>query len=315
MRYLVTGATGFVGANLVRRLLDDGHAVHAIVRRESGNWRTDSLADKIALHRADLADAEATRRAVEQANPEAVIHLANAGLYGGMSAPDDEYVRVNILGLVNLAAACGGRSLGAFVNVGSSSEYGVKSAPMDEADRCEPQNVYGVTKLAATCYASLLARTGALPAVTLRLFSPFGPYDEPKRLVTSVALHLLRGSQPTLANPDAVRDYVHVDDVVEALLAAVPRAAAHAGEVYNVGSGQQATARTVVEAIARAVGVPAPSEWGAAAPRPWESPVWQAAILKAGRDLGWQPRVTLEQGIGGAVAWFREHLADYADKL
>ena len=186
---------------------------------------------------------------------------------------------------------------------------------MDEADYCAPQNVYGITKLAATHYASLLGRTGRLPVLTLRLFSPYGPYDEARRLVSATVTHLLRGTTPRLANPEAVRDYVYVDDVIEAILAALPAASQYAGQVYNIGSGQQYSAVEVVKEIAQTIGIPSPQDWGVALSRPWESPVWQAVILKAKRDFGWQPRLTLAQGIVKTVAWFREHLAEYENKL
>jgi nucleoside-diphosphate-sugar epimerase len=138
----------------------------------------------------------------------------------------------------------------------------------------------------------------------LRLFSPYGPWDDPVRLIPSVSRAFLDGRSPLLASPSGERDFVYIDDVVDACLlaASVPSAA---GEIINVGSGRQATVGEVVATLSRLIpGSPAPS-WGAISPRPGPS-AWVAGIVKARRILGWEPKVSLEEGLLRTVEWMRD---------
>ena len=132
-RVLLTGGTGFVGANLTRRLLADGHEVHLLVRPGHAKWRLDEIRNDVRLHQQQLADAAATSTVVRLARPDWIFHLAAHGAYPSQGDVQ-EMVRTNVTGTVNLAQAALAAGVAAFVHTGSSSEYGFKDHAPSETD-------------------------------------------------------------------------------------------------------------------------------------------------------------------------------------
>lgn len=303
MRALVTGAAGFVGANLVRRLLADGHAVTALVRGDTDRWRLDEVAGDVETGEVDLRDGAAVVAAVAKARPEVVFHLATRGAYS-WQADAREILEANVLGTANVVEACRQAEVRALVNTGSSSEYGFKDHPAAEDEALEPNSVYGVAKAAATLLCSVAAQLYGLGVTTLRLYSVYGPYEEPGRFIPALVAAGLRGRLPVLASPNVARDFVWVGDVVEAYVRAA--AAPGAGVVYNVGSGGQTTLAQAVDAARRVLGVDEEPSWSSMADRPWDTEVWVADIAKIERELGWRPAVAFDEGIALTAEWLRD---------
>ena len=309
MKVLVTGATGFVGACLSRRLLETGHEVHAFVRRSANLWRLAEIAPHIVQHDVDLRDAHAVEQAVASIRPGKIFHLAT---YGGFSFQKDvdAIYAANLLGTVNLVQACEKVGFDCFIHTGSSSEYGIKSVPMKETDLLEPLGDYAVSKAAATLYCRSAALLKGLPIVTLRIFSPYGPWDDPQRLIPYVIASLLSGTVPALSNPAFVRDYIFIDDVIDAYLA-VMAADIIAGEIYNVGSGRQTGIGEAVDRIVTVLDNGITPRWGAEPPRKTEPAVWVADTGKLQSHFNWKAATSLEGGLQQTVGWMREHLASY----
>ncbi len=319
-RALLTGATGFVGANLARRLIHDGHEVHLLVRPNHASWRIDAIRDHLRLHTADLEDRDATVRAVRHIRPEWIFHLAAHGAYADQS-DTVRIVQTNILGTVHLVEACLETGFEAFVNTGSSSEYGTQDHPPAETERVEPNSAYAVAKASATLYCQHIARSRGVHLPTLRLYSVYGPYEEPTRLLPTLALAALDGRLPPLVNPDIARDFVDVDDVIQAFLLAVhppdPTAAAgdpgtiheHPGAIYNVGTGDQTTLREAVEMVRRTQAIVAEPQWGSMPDRQWDTNVWVADPSKISNVLGWRAEISFEQGFQRLIHWLEQHPA------
>jgi nucleoside-diphosphate-sugar epimerase len=304
MSVLITGATGFVGASLVRRCLDRGREVHVIVRAGANTWRIDDIRTRVRQHEGDLLDADRVRAIVAAVRPSAICHLAT---HGGFAAQQDTRAifETNIFGTMNLLRACETTDFDCFVNTGSSSEYGIANRPMEESDRIEPRGDYAVSKATSTLFCTSEAVEKGLPVMTLRLFSPYGPWDDGRRMVPYVVSSLLRGEAPQLSSPRHVRDYVYIEDVLDAYERAM--AAPLSGTVFNIGSGMQYTIGDVVDRIGAAVPGSVAPIWGARGPQRNEPAVWAANIEKARAQLGWEPRTSLPEGIARTVAWFRDH--------
>lgn len=304
-RILITGGTGFVGANLARRVLGE-HEVHLLVRPGFTAWRIDGIRSDVRLHEVGLEDADRVSRVVAAIRPDWVFHLAAYGAYP-RQADIRRMAHTNILGTINLVEACRQTGFEAFVNTGSSSEYGVKDHAPAETEWLEPNSPYAVTKASATLFCRLTAQRQGLRIATLRLYSVYGPYEEPDRLLPTLVLRGLDGDLPPLADPDVARDYVHVDDVCEAYLLAASRPAPEPGSVYNVGTGIQTTLRQVVDVARRVLPITVEPRWSSMPRRVWDTHVWLSDSRRIRAELGWQPRVEFEVGLRSTLQWFRAH--------
>lgn len=309
MRVLITGATGFVGACLTRRLLELGHEIHVFVRPESSMWRIASIATELILHDVDLRDTQDVSRAVMTIRPEYVFHLA---VYGGFSFQQniESIYASNLLGTINLVHACEKTDFKLFVNTGSSSEYGLKVPPMKECDILEPVGDYAVSKAAATLFCRSEASQKNLPIITLRVFSPYGPWDDPKRLIPYVISSLLNKKIPALSNPASVRDYIFIDDVIKAYLA-VMSAPVIPGAIYNVGSGWQTSIGDVVTKITTFIGNGITPVWGARETLRPEPANWMADIHALKSHCNWQPATGLDDGLQNTIDWMKTNLSGY----
>ncbi len=306
---LVTGATGFVGSCLVRRLVALGHDVHILRRGTSDPWRIRDLRDSLTEHQSDLRDPSSVENTVSEISPDVVCHLAT---YGGFSVQQDrsETLAVNFLGTVNLVRACERTETRLFINTGSSSEYGIKDGPMKETDLLEPLGEYGVAKAASTLYCRSAAQERGLPIVTLRLFSPYGPWDAPSRFVPSVITNLLRRRAPKLSMRQSVRDYVFIDDVVDCYVGLIEHPTG-VGEIFNIGSGKQYTIGEVAAVLGRLIAPDIAPVWGGVDRQRPEPACWVADRTKAEKNLRWSPRVPIEKGLAKTVEWFKGHLELY----
>lgn len=305
-RVILTGGTGFVGANLARRLLRDGHEVHALVRPGHQPWRLEAIRAQSHLHEAHLEDAGKVDSIIRQIRPEWIFHLAAHGAYSSQTNLE-QMVLTNIHGTMNLVSACLKSGFEAFVNTGSSSEYGFKAHPAAETTLLEPNSHYAVTKASATLFCRHTAQRERVPLTTLRLYSAFGPWEEPTRLMPALIVRGLQGQWPPLANPDTARDYVHVEDVAEAYLLAARFPSHVPGAIYNVGTGIQTTLRDVVEVARRALSIRSEPDWGSMRPRPWDTNCWVADSGLIRETLGWRPRFTFEDGFRQVLEWFHAH--------
>lgn len=304
LRVLVTGAAGFVGANLVRELLSAGALVHGIVRPTTNPWRLQGLASRLQLHAIDLCDAPAVSAAVATSAPDVVFHLAKHRGDPSRLGYRPAY-RANLDATLNLAEAAMSRPLLKFVQAGSSLEYDLTRSPLREDDAPAPSTVHGVTKAAATLLCQHLARRHGLPAVVLRLFTVYGPWEPASRFVPSVVRAALEGGSLCLTRPGLRHDWVFVGDVVDACVRSVW--APVEGQIINVGTGHESTNEAVVQAVEEICGCRIRRRDDSLPARPWDQPHWVADVTKAGQLLGWCASHDLRGGLERTVSWFRQH--------
>lgn len=302
-RVLLTGGTGFIGANLVRRLLRDGHEVHLVVRPGFAVWRIENIRANLCLHSAELTDAQQVNSIVANVKPEWVFHLA---AYGSSSWQRETrlIVDANVTGTVTLLDACVREGFASFVNTGTSSEYGLKDHAPSEYEALEPASCYAVTKTCATHYCTYVGRSVGLPVRTLRLYSVFGPYESPRRLLPALIIKGLQGTLPSLVSPDVAHDYVYIDDVLDAYILAATSPNQEPGAVYNVGSGTQTTLREVIATARRQLGIEVEPQWGSMPNRHWDTACWIANVRLICATLGWRPRTVFDDGFRVMTEWF-----------
>ena len=308
-RVLLTGGTGFVGANLARRLLAQGHEVHLLVRPDSRQWRIEEIRRDARIHEGDIGQRETLEKTVRSIAPEWIFHLA---AYGSYSSQTDlpAMVQTNFVGTIHLVEACAKTGFDAFVHAGSSSEYGFKDHAPGEQEWLEPNSHYAVTKASATLFCRYTAQKQSLPITTMRLYSVYGPYEEPTRLMPTLIRAGLAGTLPPLVDPDIARDYVYAEDVSEAFLQAARQPSRGGlGAVYNVGTGVQTSIREVVDVARRVLAIPAEPRWGSMPDRQWDTRVWVADNRAIERELDWKPRFSFEEGFRSMVDWIRKNPA------
>jgi nucleoside-diphosphate-sugar epimerase len=309
-KVLVTGATGFIGANITRRLLREGARVNIFIRRDSDKWRLSDRLKSVSSHTADLTDAAAVGRALRRIRPDIIVHAA---VYGGYPAQKDvkKIFDLNLMATVNLLNACRETGFRLFLNTGSSSEYGIKNEAMKECDPLEPVTPYGISKAAATLYCRSIALMENLPIATLRLFSPYGYFEGSSRLIPYVILSSLKNDTIELSSGRNVRDFIFVEDVCDAYIKAIERCDYISGEILNVASGREHSVEDVVKEISKLTGVKTRIEWGREHNPRIEPKKWQADISKANRLLGWKPRHSLREGLDKLIGWFGKNMKLY----
>jgi dolichol-phosphate mannosyltransferase len=304
MRALVTGAGGFVGANLVRRLLARGDEPVAILRPGPECWRLEDLAADARIEYVDLTCADDVARAVNQIRPDAIFNLAAHGAYSWQT-DFDEMIAVNVTATETLLEVA--RHIDArFVHAGSSSEYGFSERPTSELDRAEPNSHYAIAKLAATHLCRLAATRHGQHAVVLRLYSVYGPWEEPGRLMPTLVERALDGTYPPLVSPDTARDFVWVDDVCDAFIRAATAELAPADQILNLASGHQTTLRTLVATAREVFDLGREPQWGGMEQRIWDTSVWVGDPARAQKAIGWRASTPLSAGLAGLAGWMQE---------
>ena len=300
-RVLVTGANGFIGANLVRRMLDRGHEVHCVSRSGTANWRLGEVAPDLRLHRCDLLEPETVKRLVHDVAADWIFHLATYGGYESEDRPQ-QIIATNVAGTTNLALAAADEGFEVFINTGSSSEYGFKAMGPSENEWLDPNSFYGVGKAAATLFCRTLAQKRSVKMTTLRLYSVYGPYEDPTRLIPATICNGYNGRYPPFANHATARDFIHVDDVLEAY-EAVAFSPGSPGTVYNVGTGCAHTLRQVAEIARHTFQLSGEPLWGGFPARQWDTTVWVANTAAIFSATGWSPRVSFEEGFQETLRW------------
>jgi nucleoside-diphosphate-sugar epimerase len=304
---LVTGASGFIGARLVQRLLQEQAEVHVLLRPTSAAERLTGIRGSIRVHRADLLDEAGLRRVAGEARPHRIFHLAAVAGHPRSPATRDAVLASSVLGTHFLLRATDRQDYASFVHFGSSLEYGARDEPLRESHPLAPDTVRGVAKAAAALLCQEFARARGRSVVVVRPFSVYGPEESERRFVPTVVRAALRGEELVLTVPGYRRDYVYVDDVVEAALLAAGDPGA-AGECFNVGTGVEWTNEELVEQVEKATGRHVRRRVGGHPPNPSDTQHWSADLGKVRRRLGWTPRHSLAQGLGETVRWFEERL-------
>lgn len=311
--FLLTGASGFIGSVLLRRLIEQKQEVHLILRKESNTWRIADLMDKVTIHYSDLSNVSELVEIINKVKPTIIYHLATNGAYSYQSDAN-QIIQTNILGTWNLLQACNTIKYDLFVNTGSSSEYGAKQFAMRETDIVEPNSYYAVTKCAQTLLCSHIAKSEHRPIVTIRPFSVYGPYEEPKRFIPTLMKALMFNEEMNLVAPETARDQIYIDDMVDAYLK-IDDLKNNPGEYFNIGTGVQSTIKEVVETAAKVTNKTAQFKWGNMDSRSWDTNNWVADISKARQLLKWTPKVNLEQGLKLTWNWFEKNYKFYQSEI
>jgi len=303
-RVLVTGAEGFIGSYLVKRLLKEGALVHALVRKGSSLWRIQDSLDRLSVLQSDITDPASLQSALSRLRPQVVFHLAALVDVSRSWELIVTLARTNIMGTINLLSALQEAPLDAFIHTASSEEYGDAPSPIPETQRESPISPYSFSKLASTHFCLMAARTFDLPVTVLRLFPVYGPFQESSMFIPSAIRDLLLKKAFKMSPGEQIREFTYVDDVIEAYLT-VARCPDARGELLNVGSGVPYKIKDVIEMLRGLIGVDAAVEAGAIPYRKGEGKEIVCDNRRIRRLTGWSPAVSLEEGLRLTVEWYK----------
>jgi len=312
---VVTGGAGFIGSELVRQLAARDDRVVIVDNLVNGKRENvaDCLSPHVTLMVVDIRDVETLMPILHSAR--AVYHLACLGVRHSVHSPEENH-EVNATATLGLLAACRHADVPRFVYVSSSEVYGgVRWAPtirweqMTEDHPAFPCTVYGGSKLAGECYARAYYRTYGYPTVVVRPFNAYGPRSHHEgdsgEVIPKFLLRCLAG-RPMVVFGDGAqsRDFTFVTDTAHGILLAGEHAMA-VGETINVGSGSEVTINELALRVAAVVGRP-DAEVVHDRPRPGDVPRLVADVSRAKSLLGYEPNVSLEEGLERLLGWYRD---------
>jgi UDP-glucose 4-epimerase len=302
MKLFITGAGGFVGAAVARAAVASGHEVIATIRPDGDTHRLAAIADDIRLVEMDLRQGEHVAATMLQTRPDVLIHVAWAGV-SNRHRNDRTQITDNIdaaYALLDAGAAAGVRK---FVGLGSQGEYGALGGRISETRMPLPSSLYGAAKLAVLCLTRHLAARSGMSFAWLRLFSAYGPDDNPRWLIPVMIEHMLNRRRPQTTAGTQLWDYLYIDDIAGGILAVAEQPEANG--VFNLGSGQPVAVRRIVESI-RDRAAPGMELVFGELPYPPDQ-IWhmEADITRLTAATGWRPQVDLATGLDCTVAWHR----------
>ena len=308
--YLVTGGAGFIGSNLVRALLDAGHAVRVLDNFATG--KRENLAEinhRIELIEGDIRQPATCRSAC--ADMEVVLHQAAlASVPSSVQDPATSNA-INVDGTLNMLWAAQKAKARRFVFASSSAVYGGSAAlPQQEDMLPAPISPYGVAKLTCELYCRVFYQTYGLESFSLRYFNVFGPRQDPSSQYAAVipifVAALLRKKPPVVFGDGwQTRDFAYIDDVVQANMLAADAKNAQ-GQVINVACQKQISVNSILDILHRLLDTDTPTDY--TEPRAGDIKHSFADITRAREILGFEPRIDFEQGLRLAIDWYKANL-------
>lgn len=302
MKVLVTGGAGFIGSHLVDRLVSLGFETAVI--DDLSNGRKEFVNRKSVFYKARVEDRQRISEIMSEVKPEVVFHLAaKIDVHSSLKNPADDAM-TNIIGTLNLVIASAESRVKRFVFASSAAVYGVPEyLPVDETHNIKPISPYGVSKASSEWYLRIVSEDRGMDFVVLRFSNVYGPRQGtvlPSGLISIMVRSFIKGKSIDLYDPEAsTRDYVYVDDVVDAMVMSIDAPASH--EVINISSGKEVSNMKIYEEVSRFIE-------GSFVSKPLRRGEIRRIYLdnrKAKRLLNWEPKTDLREGILKTIDFFK----------
>ncbi|MCU1279201.1 MAG: Epimerase, partial [bacterium] len=316
-KILLTGVAGFIGSHLAARLAARGDAVVGLDNFDETLYpaalhrrNLALVAEQLEFHEGDFLDAALVDSLFARHRFDVVVHLgALAGVRPSLAQPK-RYQRVNIEGTLNLLEACRAHDVRRFVFASSSSVYGAHNqVPFRERDPAvRPASPYAASKRAGELFCSNYSDLYAIATTALRFFTVYGPRQRPEMAIHKFARLIAEGKPlPFYGDGSSARDYTFIDDIIDGVVAAIDRCGMGNGgahRVYNLGGSRTTTLAQLVALLEAGVGRKAILD--RQPDQPGDVPITFADVTDAAADLGYAPKVAIEEGIARFCAWWKE---------
>jgi nucleoside-diphosphate-sugar epimerase len=305
---LVTGATGFIGSHLVKRLVNENCRVNVISRNEirlKNNPIINGVLDQVKIFHSDLQDHSTLQESVNAIKPEKIFHM------GALVVPYMDFetasncVQTNIQGTLNLLNASKDLNYSSFIHMGSYEVYGHGKIPFSEEQHPDPISPYSISKVSSELFCRYAIRNYNSPITLLRLSNVYGPNQNPERLIPYVIKSCLKKKELTLTKGEQTRDFLYIEDAIEGIIrSSVSKKAI--SETINIASGTEVKIKNVVEKILDITGNPVIPDF-TLENRAYEPERWYCNITKAKKILDWEPIYDLDKGLEKTVRWYEDN--------
>ncbi len=303
---LIIGASGFIGANLLRRCLKNRDDVIGTVF--SGNpWRL----HEVSTHHIaflNLQDPVSILSLFHRTKPKTIFDCSSFGAYSF----EQDFERIhstNYLNFITLMEKISDLELSAYIHAGSSSEYGLNASAPAETDPMLPNSHYAVSKAATSLAINYYGKVRGMPIVNLRLYSVYGPYEDSSRLIPVLCEQSLQGKLPPFAHPEVTRDFIYIDDAITAFIDAALRICPNiAGQSFNIGTGTATSLASLASLTKELFSIQDEPQFTLAVGRAWDVKNWYADPENAAQILGWTAKTTLKEGLLLSYHWWKNYI-------
>lgn len=298
----MTGATGFIGSHLIKKLIKEKHDVTIFVRKSSDLWRISPFLDNVVVEHGSIHNYGQVKRSMMGSSPEVIYHLAWQGVLkndrNNVSQLDNLCSSINIL-----KTAIELNNNPTFIGIGSQAEKGINDLLTN--DELALQSTYGVSKYCFNILGKKLCHMNNIRFIWFRLFATYGSKDNPQWLIPYVILTLLEEKKPLLTSGFQKRDYLYVSDVIDALF--LPANNTNISGSFELGSGIPVEIRTIVESIRNIIDPNLPLGFSELKSSTLEQKNMVANISEFQKGSGWAPKVSLDEGLRKTICWFKEN--------
>jgi len=299
MKIFVTGASGFIGSHLTRKLIEGGYDVLVLATPDANFWRIKDIIHRINILRGVLQDISGFQDELHDWRPEVCIHLAwfaEPGKY--LNSLENLASLQGSLNLLQALANCGCRQ---FIGAGTCAEYEIKHEKLKEDNKTKPQTLYGASKLSFQLIGEQIALQTGLLFTWGRIFYLYGTQEDTRRIIPSSILSLQNGKPFLSSFGEQIRDYLHVQDVADAFITLLEKQAVG---TYNICSAAPISIRFILDTIGSMTGQTKLIKYGSLPYREWE-PKYICGNNKKLKELGWKPKVSLQEGLKEMITWLQ----------
>jgi nucleoside-diphosphate-sugar epimerase len=301
---VVFGAGGFIGVNILQVLLKYRSDVYGISQDVNNNWRFKTAKiPKKNLRNCDLNNGKQVHSLIKKIRPKTIFNLAAYGSYAKQREIKKIY-DTNVSATVNLLEILKEYGFEAYIHAGSQSEYGINSKAPIENSELIPNSHYSISKISNYYTIKYYGKIENLPVVHLRIYSAYGPWEEPDRLIPTILANGRKGVFPDLVDPDITRDFIYINDVVRAFIYSASKINKKIyGEVFNVATGKKTSIKKLVEEVGNIFNIKDKPKFGTMKNRDWDLKDWYGNIKKIEKVIGWKPKILLVDGLSYTIKW------------
>ncbi|MEO2069354.1 MAG: dTDP-glucose 4,6-dehydratase [Desulfurobacteriaceae bacterium] len=315
MKLLVTGGAGFIGSEFVRQAVRNGFSVTIVDKLTYAGdvERLKEVEEKISFYKADITNREFIEYIFKTEKPQVIVHFAAESHVDRSILDASPFIETNIKGTQVLLDVTKEVGVDLFINVATDEVYGElgKEGKFFETTPLNPNSPYSVSKASADMLGRAYYRTYGLPVITVRPSNNYGPWQYPEKLIPVVILKALSNEPiPVYGTGENVREWLYVSDCCEAIFEIIKKG--KAGEIYNIGSGEERQNIEVVKVILSILGKPE-SLITFVEDRPGHDFRYSLSIEKIEKEIGWKAKINFEEGIEKTVKWYLENL-DWAKR-